>query len=200
MHRALPDDWLEDALGPGKPGSLGAPLSGSPTIRQFDVTYRRYFASTPPNPKRYMRKGGSCVWPLDGGVPEPSCNEIEVVKRLVDARPDRLAYFYSTFANEPEWDEWVKPLAQMPRWLTELDDELREQPGGPGYSEKRRGLPDVAGWDPKAPDPLASAVFVECKANDSLSDDQMRWFATAIRLGKVPEGCLGLAQGRIYRF
>ena len=76
----------------------------------------------------------------------------------------------------------------MPDWLKDFDDALRKVDGGPTLGARRAGLPDLVGWDPKAPGTLNSAVFVECKKlGEPVGTNQERWFATAIALGVPPE-------------
>jgi hypothetical protein len=49
-------------------------------------------------------------------------------------------------------------------------------------------MPDVVGWQPGGPDPLASAVFVECKKpGEYVGKNQEPWVARAIALGVAPE-------------
>jgi hypothetical protein len=162
-----------------------------PVIEHVEIAYERWPGKILDPKRDWMGKcgkGGGCVKPLDGGEPEPSCNEIEVVK-LLRARLGYEAHFFTNWGSIPEkWQEWVRPLREMPDWLKDFDDALRKMNGGPTPGARRAGLPDVVGWDPKAPDTLSSAVFVECKKpGERVGKNQERWFATAIALGVPPE-------------
>jgi hypothetical protein len=98
------------------------------------------------------------VYSLDGAAPLRSCNEVEVAKRLRDAREH--AYWFSGYnvARVPEiWRPWVRSLnADAPGWLSQLNSAIRGV-----ISSRRGGMPDVVAWNDL--NPMKSALFVECK-------------------------------------
>jgi hypothetical protein len=87
----------------------------------------------------HFGKGRGQVHSLDGAAPLRSCNEVEVGKRLRDAR--QHAYWFSGYnvARVPEiWRPWVRSLnADAPGWLSQLNSAIR------GVISSRRGrMPD----------------------------------------------------------
>lgn len=108
--------------------------------------------------REHFGKGRGQVHSLDGKAPLRSCNEIEVAKALRSVRD--CAFWvsgYSPGAIPKPWRQWVRTFgAESPSWLASLDREVRLR-----IHSKRGGMPDVVAWNED--DPLASAIFVECK-------------------------------------
>jgi hypothetical protein len=165
-----------------------------PVIEHVEIAYEKWHGEILDPKRDWMGKGRGCVKPLDGAKPEPSCNEVEVAK-LLRQRLGYEAWFFTTWPSIPEdWRSWVGPEAAMPEWLRRLDAKIRDDPYGPVSG----GMPDVVGWDSDTPDPLKSAVFVECKKpGETVGKNQEPWVTRAIALG-VPPGAFAVAV-RIYR-
>jgi hypothetical protein len=84
-------------------------------------------------------KASGQIYSLDGGVPQRSCNEVEVAKLLRAVRPE--AYWISGFAPSQipdSWRLWVLSPAEAPAWHKEFDRRLR-----PRISAPRGRMPDV---------------------------------------------------------
>jgi hypothetical protein len=163
--------------------AMGRPAK-PPVIEHVEIAYERWHGEILDPKRDWMGKGRGCVKPLDGAQPEPSCNEVEVAK-LLRARLGYEAWFFTTWPSIPEdWRPWVSHEAAMPEWLRRLDEKIRDHPYGPASG----GMPDVVGWDPGIPDPVESAVFVECKKpGEPVGKNQEPWVARAIALGVPPE-------------
>jgi hypothetical protein len=176
--------WLE-ALGHGdkelhpfiaherKHERLGQP----PRIWHADIRYRQWDGPRLPWSEDFGKASGQ-VYSLDGGVPQRSCNEVEVAKLLREVRPE--AYWISGFAPSqiPDlWRPWVLGPAEAPSWLKEFDRRLR-----PRVSAPRGGMPDVVAWDPHRE--LESVLFLECKGpKEKNKEAQEGWVAAAIDEG-----------------
>jgi hypothetical protein len=181
------DGWI-DALGPGRRTVVPFEARKSKTTRrvppagisQIEITYRG--CDGPIGPWReHFGKGRGQVYPLDGMPPEPSCNEIEVVKLL--RRVKQEAFWVSCYSPSlipPAWRPWVLAFQEMPPWLKELDRPIRRQ-----IASKNGGIPDVVAWDLERP--RESAVFVECKGpKEAIGENQEAWVSGAIAEGLSP--------------
>jgi len=131
--------------------------------------------------REHFGKGRGQVYSLDGRPPLRSCNEIEVAKVLRSVRD--YAFWFSGYpgAIPKPWRQWVQTFgADSPSWLASLDREVRLR-----IHSKRGGMPDVVAWNED--DPLASAIFVECKGRrESITEAQEDWVSAAQRAGIRP--------------
>jgi VRR-NUC domain len=119
------------------------------------------------------------AYSLDGTDPLRSCNEVEVAKKLRAVH--QHAYWFSQYQPTlvPEsWRPWVRSLGtHAPAWLIDLDHRVR-----PVMRSPRGGMPDVVAWNDV--EPLASAVFVECKGlKEPFLEAQEDWVAAAVPSG-----------------
>jgi len=167
--------------------------TASPTFAPFAAKRRRRAALAPPPtlanvvlPLRqwdgyvgpwedHFGKGRKQAYPLVGVEPKPSCAEVEVVKLL--RRCCQHAFWVSCFNAEKLPDHWrpyALALYELPRWLREIDDDIRTR-----IASATGGIPDAAGWDDDSP--TASARFLECKAiGESVRESQQDWVTDAI--------------------
>ncbi len=123
-------------------------------------------------------KGGGQVYSLDGEEPLRSCQEVEVAKRLCAAREHAFWFSGYSVGRVPSiWRPWVSSLAEATEWLVSLDKTIRE-----AISSRKGGMPDVVAWDD--PDPLGSAIFIECKGpREAFLPAQEDWVWAALRAG-----------------
>ncbi len=186
-------DWLE-ALGPGrkelrpftaferKHERLGLP----PRIWHVEVLYRQWDGPRLPWSENFGKASGQ-VYSLDGGMPQRSCNEVEVAKLLRAVRPE--AYWISGFAPSqiPDlWRPWALGPAEAPAFLKELDLSLRSR-----VSALKGGMPDVVAWDPDQR--LETVLFVECKGpKEKNKEAQEDWVTATIEEG-VPASSFAVA-------
>jgi hypothetical protein len=132
--------------------------------------------------QEHFGKGRGQVYPLDGGAPEPSCNEVEVAKQLRRVR--QHAYWFSGYQAKlvpARWKAWVLSLGtealDLTDWLVIFDRAVRER-----IDSKKGGMPDVVAWNDS--DALGSAIFVECKARgETAMVAQEDWVWAAQRAG-----------------
>lgn len=119
------------------------------------------------------RRGQVCS--LDGAPPLRSCQEVEVAKRLRTVR--KHAFFFSDWPQLPmtPWMPWARHPRDAPDWLLNLDAKIRLK------TFRRGGMPDVVAWNDN--EPLASAIFVECKATEPVNENQEDWLWAARQLG-----------------
>lgn len=155
-------------------------VRNTPQIRHVEIPYRRWDGPIGPWAEHFG-KGRQQVYPLDGGPPERSCNEVEVAKLLRKVRDE--AFWVSSYNPTmiPQlWRPWVIAPKEMPDWLKEFDHSLRRSMVSP-----RGGIPDVVAWDDVGS--LESAVFVECKApKEKVKESQKDWTSAAIEEGVSP--------------
>ena len=124
----------------------------------------------------HFGKGAGQVRSRDGTPPLRSCQEVEVVKSLRTVRDH--AYWFSGFGGVPEpWQPWASSLRAAPDWLAALDKAIRSL-----ITSRRGGMPDVVAWNDH--DPVASAIFIECKApGETFLEAQEDWAWAALRVG-----------------
>jgi hypothetical protein len=149
----------------------------TPRIWHVAIRYHQWDGPRLPWSEDFGKASGQ-VYSLDGGVPQRSCNEVEVAKLLRMVRPE--AYWISGFAPSKMpalWRPWVLDPAEAPAWLKEFDQRLR-----PRISAPRGGMPDVVAWAPDRE--LESVLFVECKGpKEKNKEAQEDWVAAALTEG-----------------
>jgi hypothetical protein len=123
-----------------------------PVIEHVEIAYERWSGKILDPKRDWMGKcgkGGGCVKPLDGGEPEPSCNEIEVVK-LLRACLGYEAYFFTNWGSIPEgWQEWVRRVGMGKKAKARKGHVLGAGPGGRyGFRRVRNGKGKVVGYEP----------------------------------------------------
>ena len=146
-------------------------------VTHFEIPYRKW-----DGPKlawaEDFGKGKGQVYARDPQENPRSCNEVEVVRLLRRVRehavwiscyrPDQVPALGRPYAIAPE---------DAPGWLRALDAEIRAATG-----HRQGGIPDVVAWDDV--EPLASALFVECKgATESFKEGQEDWVSAALERG-----------------
>lgn len=148
-----------------------------PVVTQIELPYRQWDGHVGPW-SNHLGKATKQVYPLDGGPPERSCNEVEVAKLLRKVR--REAHWVCSFAPNKVpsiWRAWSIDPKDLPAWLKELDRKIRA-----GLTSKTGGIPDVAAWDPD--DPLETLVLVECKGpREDIKEGQEDWVVAALEYG-----------------
>ena len=146
-----------------------------------DIPYRQWDEEIGSWDEHYGKAGGQ-VYSLDGEEPVPSCNEVEIAKRLRLIRPE--AYWVALFRAYPRipppWKPYAIPEKQMPDWLKDLHYRVRRRvPGLEG------GIPNVVAWE--VADVKKSALFVHCQApREKLTENQENWISAAIKEGVSP--------------
>ncbi len=143
-------------------------------VTHIKILYRRWNGPKLPFSEDFG-KGRGQVYPLDGGPPERSCNEVEVAKLLLGLR-DKAYWLCCYQANlvPSLWKPWVLSPETMPQWLQELDGAIRKR-----IAARSGGIPDVVAWNEA--EPKASAVFVECKGkNEPFKESQEDWVSAAV--------------------
>jgi VRR-NUC domain len=150
-------------------------------VEHFEFPFKRWDGAVG-EWREHFGKGRGQVHSLDGKPPLRSCNEIEVAKALRSVR-DCAFWFsgYSPGAIPKLWRQWVQTFgAESSSWLASLDREVRLR-----IHSKRGGMPDVVAWNED--DPLASAIFVECKGRgEPIAEAQEDWVSAAQRAGIRP--------------
>ena len=150
-------------------------------VAHLELPYRQWDGPKLPWAEDFG-KGKGQVYARDPAENPRSCNEVEVVRRLRRVRqhavwvsgyrPDQVPALWRPYAVAPE---------DAPAWLRVLDAEIRAVTG-----HRQGGIPDVVAWDDE--NPLASALFVECKgATESFKEGQEDWVSEALARGVRPE-------------
>jgi hypothetical protein len=148
-----------------------------PRVWHVEISYRQWDGPRLQWSEDFGKVSGQ-VYPLDGGEPARSCNEVEVAKLLRSVRPQ--AYWISGFAPSRIPDPrrpWVLGPDEAPSWLKDFDRRLRPRVAAP-----RGGMPDDVAWDPDQG--LKSVLFAECKGpKEKIKAAQEEWVAAAMEEG-----------------
>jgi hypothetical protein len=170
-------DWVE-AIGARSLGQRAftarerksSPYGPPSEVEHFQFAFKRWDGPIRPW-KEHFGKGKGQVHSLDGAEPLRSCNEVETAKRLRTVREHAFWFSgYNPTAVPDIWRLWVRSLGvEAPDWLTALDAAVRDRIRSP-----KGGMPDVVAWN--TDEPLASAIFVECKGpNERIGESQEDW-------------------------
>ncbi|MGI8538721.1 MAG: VRR-NUC domain-containing protein, partial [Rubrobacteraceae bacterium] len=148
-----------------------------PMVTQIELPYRQWDGHIGPW-SEHFGKASKQVYPLDGGPPERSCNEVEVAKLLRTVRQE--AFWVCSYAPSkvPDlWRPWSIDPRNLPDWLKKLDKDIRAK-----LTTKTGGIPDVAAWDDDRP--LETIVFIECKGpKEDIKEGQEDWLSAALGYG-----------------
>jgi hypothetical protein len=137
-----------------------------PVLTQIELPYRQWDGLIGPW-SGHFGKASKQVYPVDGGPPERSCNEVEVAKLLRSVR--REAFWVCSYApgKVPDiWRPWAIGPGDLPTQLKELDNRVRSH-----IVSRTGGIPDIAAWNPDRP--LETVIFVECNGPmEDVKEDQ----------------------------
>src|SRR4051794_25557113 len=126
------NDWLS-SLGTGRQTKVSFAArkrsterqQAPPILTQIELPYRQWDGPIGPW-SEHFGQASKQVYPLDGGPPERSCNEVEVAKLLRNVRQE--AYWVCSYAPSkvPEiWRPWSIAPSNLPTWLKDLDKRIR---------------------------------------------------------------------------
>ena len=169
-------DWIE-SVGARPIGER--PFGGS-TVAGIEFPLRQWDGAIG-GWSEHFGKAGKQVHSLDGEEPLRSCQEVEVAKRLREARDHAFWFSGYNAAKVPAiWRPWVRTLDLAPAWLRSLNTAIRQR-----ISSPKGGMPDVVAWNDL--DSLGSAVFIECKGRgESFKEAQEDWVWAALKAGIRP--------------
>jgi hypothetical protein len=150
-----------------------------PVLTQIELPFRQWDGHIGPW-SDHLGKASKQVYPLDGGPPERSCNEVAKLLRKIRQE----AYWVCSFAPSKVpaiWRPWSIDPSDLPAWLKNLDRKIRAS-----LVSKTGGIPDVAAWD--SDNPLETLILVECKGpKEDIKEGQEVWVAAALEYGLSPE-------------